>query len=211
MTILPTLKKLIPSEPTLLSDQNLWSNSPYGHSFLQFWTNERTSNCSVNTHWVDWSDSSHTRPPVTGLKYHTIGCVALWKRVSNLFFSGSLPLFPSVCHKMSRSTLQNDQNYREALLAERFVGAFLHLYDQTASKSSEMLFHHTVVLSPVSLYHLKISTCSQVWSVNKREATSAHKSPCGTECNWVSILEKLVLHSAAFTDYSCLKMISIFV
>lgn len=86
MTILPTLKKLIPSEPTLLSDQNLWSNSPYGHSFLQFWTNERTSNCSVNTHWVDWSDSSHTRPPVTGLKYHTIGCVALWKRVSNLFF-----------------------------------------------------------------------------------------------------------------------------
>lgn len=34
---------------------------------------------------LNWSDPSHTRLLVTGIKYHTTGCVALWKRVSAPF------------------------------------------------------------------------------------------------------------------------------
>lgn len=39
----------------------------------------------LQTRTMNWSDPSHTRPPATSIKYHTTGCVALWKRVSAPF------------------------------------------------------------------------------------------------------------------------------
>lgn len=107
-----------------MSDKNLKTNSCYKkNEILKVWTSKSTLKscvsfrlCSTNR-LAGWTGrtSSHTRLSVTGLKYHTIGCGALWESVS-VSFSGFACL--SLCHKISRSTLWNHNTVGTLCLLE---------------------------------------------------------------------------------------------